>query len=260
MDDAQLQSLAAELAAVYSNKTPVAPLTQRYPEIGLEEAYRIQELQVESWVASGRTIRGRKIGLTSAAMQKQLGVTQPDYGVLPNDFFRLENTPIPASDFVQPRIEPEVAFILNKDLKGPGLNAADVMNAIEWVLPSIEIIDSRIADWKITFFDTIADNASSGGVVLGSTPRRIDEVDLRLMGVNVHLNGELVDTGAGAAVMGSPINSIVWLANTLGERGIGLEAGQVVLPGSVTKALTVAAGDTVTVDFARLGSLTANFS
>lgn len=260
MEESARQDLAQELAAVYAGATPVSPLTERHPDIDLDDAYRIQELQVEQWLAEGRTIRGRKIGLTSKAMQRQLGVTEPDYGVLLDTFFYAENSQVDASAFTQPRIEPELAFILGKDLRGPGVNVADVIDATAWVVPSLEIIDSRIADWKIGYFDTVADNASSGGVVLGSTPRHIDDVDLRMQGVNVFINGELTATGAGAAALGSPLNSIVWLANVLGERGVTLEAGQVILPGSVTKAITVNPGDTVSADFAGMGSLSVHFS
>ncbi|KAB1643654.1 2-keto-4-pentenoate hydratase [Gulosibacter chungangensis] len=260
MEDATRQTLAQELASVYAGATPVSPLTERYADMDLEDAYRIQELQVEKWLSEGRRIRGRKIGLTSKAMQRQLGVTEPDYGVLLDDFFYGESTQVGSADFTQPRIEPELAFILGKELRGPNINVADVVDATAWVVPSIEIIDSRIADWKIKYFDTVADNASSGGVVLGSTPRRINEVDLRLQGVNVFVNGQLTETGAGAAALGSPLNSIVWLANVLGKRGIALEAGQVVLPGSVTKAISVQSGDTVSCDFAGMGSVSINFS
>lgn len=238
----------------------MSPLTERHPALDLDDAYRIQEIQVEGWLAAGRQVRGRKIGLTSAAMQRQLGVTEPDYGVLLDTFFYSENSRIGTSEFSQPRIEPELAFILGKDLRGPGINVADVIGATAWVVPALEIIDSRIADWRIGYFDTVADNASSGGVVLGSTPRRIDEVDLRLQGVNVYVGGTLVETGAGAAALGSPLNSIVWLANVLGTRGVTLEAGQVILPGSVTRAIPVDPGDTVSADFAAMGSVTVNFS
>ena len=253
------EAIAAELAAVYAHKRPVPPLVERYPEIDLEDAYAIQQLQVSAWQAGGRAVRGRKVGLTSLAMQRQLGVDRPDYGVLLDDFFHPENTDIDTGGFVQPRVEPEVAFLLKRELRGPRVNAAEAIAAIEWVFPAIEIIDSRIENWRIAFFDTIADNASSGGVVLGSTPRRVDAIDLRLQGVNVRKNGAIVATGAGAAVLGSPINALVWLANTLGERGVALEAGQVVLPGSITNSIPVAAGDTIAADYAGLGSVTARF-
>lgn len=260
MDATTRQALADELAAAYLDHQPIRPLAERHPDIDLDDAYRIQQLQIEGWLTAGRSIRGRKVGLTSQAMQRQLGVTQPDFGVLLDDFFLPENTDIDTARFLQPRIEPEVAFLLRHELRGPGVHAAQAIDAIEWVLPAIELIDSRIADWKIGFFDTVADNASSGGVILGSSPRRVDALDLRLQGANVRRNGLLEATGAGAAVLGSPINALVWLANTLGERGVALEAGQVILPGSITRSIPVAAGDTVSVDFAGLGRVTARFA
>lgn len=260
MEAAIREELANSLIAVYAGGPPVEPLTGRHPDMDLDDAYAIQNYQVERWLMEGRSIRGRKIGLTSLAMQRQLGVAQPDYGVLLDSFFYAENIVIPAGAFIQPRVEPELAFVLGKDLTGPNINAADVIDATEWVVPSLEIIDSRIADWKITYFDTISDNASSGGVVLGSYPKRINEIDLRLQGVNVRVNGLLVETGAGAAALGSPLNSIVWLANALGARGVTLNAGQVILPGSVTRAVTVRPGDTISADFAGMGSVSVNFS
>ena len=170
-------------------------------------------------------MQGHKVGLTSAAMQRLLGVTEPDYGHLLDDFFHLEHMPIPIDLFVQPRIEPEVAFVLKKPLKGPGVTVHEALRAVDFVLPALEIVDSRIRDWKIGLFDTIADNASSGAVVLGSTPTDVGAVDLRLAGATFHRNGEVVGTGAGGAVLGSPLNSLVWLANTVGARGVTLEKG-----------------------------------
>jgi 2-keto-4-pentenoate hydratase len=212
-------------------------------------------------VASGRTIKGMKVGLTSAAMQNLLGVRQPDFGHLLDDFFYLEHAPIPlAGRFLQPRIEPEVAFVLNKPLRGPGVSVHEAIAAVDFVLPALEIVDSRIANWKITIIDTIADNASSGGIVLGSTPTRLHDVDLRLGGCVLRRRGEVAGTGAGGAVLGSPINSLVWLANTVGAFGTTLEAGWVVLPGAVTAMVPVAPGDTISATFSGLGSVTAHFA
>ena len=199
----------------------------------LEDAYAIQLLQMHELTAAGRTVKGHKVGLTSAAMQRLLGVDQPDYGHLLDDFFYLEHMPIPVDRFIQPRVEPEVAFVLKKPLKGPGVTVHEALAAVDFVLPALEIVDSRIRDWKIGLFDTIADNASSGAVVLGSTPTDVGAVDLRLAGATFHRNGQVVGTGAGGAVLGSPLNSLVWLANTVGARGITLEAGHVVLPGAL---------------------------
>jgi len=239
---------------------PVEPLTATYPGLTVDDAYEIQLLQVRRWLADGAQVKGHKVGLTSAAMQRQLGVNQPDYGHLRDGMFWLEHEHIPLPQFIQPRVEPEIAFVLARPLRGPGVTVAEAVAAVDFVLPALEIIDSRIKDWKIGLVDTIADNASSGGVVLGSTPVPLSGLDLRLAGCTLHKNGELAGTGAGGAVLGSPVSALVWLANTVGTRGVVLEPGQVILPGSVTAAIPVSAGDTVTARFAGLGGLTARFS
>lgn len=204
-------------------------------------------------------MRGHKVGLTSVAMQQQLGVDQPDYGHLYADMFYADAAPIPASAFIAPRVEPEFAFLLSRPLTGPGLTVADVIPAVDVVVGSIEIIDSRIADWKVGLVDTIADNASSGAVVLGDRQLRLDEIDLVSAGCTLSKNGDVVGTGTGGAVLGSPLNALVWLANRLGELGTELHEGAVVLPGSVCAAVPVAAGDSVTADFGPLGTVTARF-
>jgi 2-keto-4-pentenoate hydratase len=251
--------IAGELLAAYESREPVEPLTGRYEDLTLDDAYEIQTLQVSHWLEDGAQIRGHKVGLTSAAMQRQMGVDSPDYGVLLDRMFWREHEPIPASAFVQPRVEPEVAFVLAESLTGPGVTVADAIAAVGYVLPALELIDSRIKDWKIGLADTIADNASSGGIVLGSSPHALDALDLRLSGCNLVKNGELAGTGASGAVLGSPLSSLVWLANTLGAHGVVLEAGHVILPGSITASIPVAAGDVVTATFAGLGSVTARF-
>ncbi|MGH3661489.1 MAG: 2-keto-4-pentenoate hydratase [Micromonosporaceae bacterium] len=260
MDEASREQAVKSLLSVYDGAEPIDPLTSRHPEMGLDDAYAVQLAQVAFWRSAGRVLKGQKVGLTSAAMQRQLGVDQPDYGHLFADMFWLEHMPVPVSKFVQPRVEPEVAFVLKRPLHGPGVTAAEAIAAVDFVLPALEIIDSRIRDWKITIADTIADNASSGGLVLGSKPTPLSDVDLRLGGCVVHLRGEVATTGAGGAVLGSPMNSLVWLANTLGAHRVGLEAGHVVLPGSITAAIPVAVGDVVTASFAGLGSVTARFT
>jgi 2-keto-4-pentenoate hydratase len=174
--------------------------------------------------------------------------------------FWLENEPIPAARFLQPRVEPEIAFVLAGELRGPGVTVADAIGAVGFVLPALELIDSLIRDWRISLLDTIADNASSAGVILGSSPVPLAGADLRLAGCNLHKNGQLAGTGAGGAVLGSPLTALVWLANTVGERSVVLEPGQVILPGSVTAAIPVGPGDTVTATFAGLGSVTARFT
>jgi len=259
MDEAERAKAAQSLAAAYLTREPVPPLIETYDGVTLDDAYAVQQAQVEHWLGGGAVVRGHKVGLTSAAMRRQLGVDQPDFGVLRDDMFHDEFAPIPVDRFLQARIEPEVAFVLRSDLRGPGVTAADAATAVDFVLPALEIIDSRIRDWKISLVDTVADNASSGGVVLGRTPYGCDAVDLRLMVCHLYRGDDLVAAGEGRAVLGSPLNALVWLANTLGGRGAGLRAGQVVLPGSVTAAQPVRAGDTWTARFAGLGSVTARF-
>ncbi len=260
MDDKTRVEAARLLFEAYSTGKAVQPLTSAYDDLTLEDAYEIQLKQIEWFRDLGRSVKGHKVGLTSAAMQRLLGVDQPDYGHLLDDFFYLEHEPIPMGRFLQPRIEPEVAFVLKRPLQGPGVTAHEAIAAVDFVLPALEIVDSRIEDWRIGLFDTIADNASSGAVVLGSTPTALCDVDLRLAGAVMTQNGAVVGTGAGGAVLGSPLGTLVWLANTVGARGVTLEAGQVVLPGSVCAMVPVAAGDTVTAMFAGLGSVTARFA
>jgi len=259
VDQQTREYIAEMLLAAYSSRTPVEPLTEQY-DLAPEDAYEIQLLQVERWVAAGARVKGHKVGLTSAAMQRQMNVNRPDYGHLLDRMFWPEQEPIPLSGFLQPRVEPETAFVLAKPLRGPGVTVADAIAAVGFVLPALELIDSRIRDWKIGLADTIADNASSGGVVLGGSPVALSAVDLRVAGCNLHKNGELVGTGASGAVLGSPVKALAWPANTVGARGVELEAGQVILPGSVTASVPVGPGDTVTATFAGLGRVTASFA
>lgn len=259
MDERSRLAVAARLLEAYRSVAAVAPPTATY-DMTVEDAYAIQRWQIEELTRAGRTVKGHKVGLTSAAMQRMLGVSEPDFGHLLDDFFHLEHAPIPLDRFVQPRAEPEVAFVLARPLSGPGVTVHQAIAAVDFVLPALEIVDSRITDWKIALCDTIADNASSGAVVLGSTPTSLAQVDLRLAGCVLTRNGSVVGTGAGGAVLGSPITSLVWLANTVGARGVTLEAGQVILPGAVCAMVPVAAGDTFTATFAGLGSVTARFA
>jgi 2-keto-4-pentenoate hydratase len=265
MDQQTREDIAEALLGAYSSGKPVDPLTGQYDGLTVPDAYEIQLLQVARWVAAGARVRGHKVGLTSPAMQRQMSVDQPDYGHLLDWMFWPEAEPIPLSGFLQPRVEPETAIVLAKPLRGPGVTVADAVAAVGFVLPALELIDSRIRDWKIALADTIADNASSGGVVLGSSPAALfptnrAEVDLRLAGCNLYKNGELAGTGASGAVLGSPLKALAWLANTVGARGVELEAGQVILPGSVTASIPVGPGDTVTATFAGLGRVTARFA
>ncbi|MEV4317119.1 2-keto-4-pentenoate hydratase [Actinocrispum sp. NPDC049592] len=254
-----IAAAAAGLLRAYQTGEPVEPLAPRFDGLDIDGAYAIQLAQVEQWLADGAVLKGHKVGLTSAAMQQQLGVDRPDFGHLTDRMFHPEGQAIDIAGFLQPRVEPEIAFVLGKPLAGPGVTVADVASAVEWVMPSLEIIDSRVRDWKISIVDTVADNASSGGVVLGGSVRRLSEVDVRLLGGVLYRNGELVGTGAGGAVLGNPLNAVAWLANVLGERGAKLDAGHVVLPGSITAAVPVASGDVVTATFDGLGTVTARF-
>lgn len=259
LERSRAQAIQSLLGA-YESGTPIVPLTETFPGIDLEDAYAIQLGQVDQWTAAGRRIVGHKVGLTSLAVQRQLGVSQPDFGHIFDDMFHLSGESIAPGAYIQARIEPEIAFVLGRDLVGPGLTVADAVGAVDSVLASLEIIDSRIADWKITLADTIADNASSGGVVLGTRPQRLEAADLRLTGVVLRRNGRIEQTGAGAAVLGSPLSSLVWLANTLGRRGTPLLAGSVVLPGAVTATVPALPGDVITATFSGLGTVTAVFA
>jgi 2-keto-4-pentenoate hydratase len=250
---------AAELLLEAYRTGPIPPLTQTFGDFTLEQAYQIQLRQVDQWQRDGRVIKGHKVGLTSLVMRRQIGVDQSDYGHLTDAMFHLDSEPIDLGRYLQPRIEPEVAFVLGKDLAGP-ITAADAAAAVAFVLPALELIDSRIRDWKITLVDTVADNASSGGVILGNCPHPLAGVDLALGGCLLTKNGRLAETGAGGAVLGHPLNAVVWLANTVAEQGVTLRAGDVILPGSITASLPVAPGDTVTATFAGLGSVTAPFA
>lgn len=260
METSAVREAAAQLLLAYEKGEPISPLIESFPEATVTDAYRIQQEQVRAWVEGGDVIKGHKVGLASKAMQQQMGVDQPDYGHLLAGMFHLEHQPISARSFLQPRIEPEIAFVLGRPLRGPGVTVADAIRAVDFVVPALEIVASRITDWKISIVDTIADNASSGGVVLGSKPTALSDVDLRLVGCTLQIGADLVATGAGAAVLGSPINALVWLANTIGPLGIDLEPGHVVLPGSMTRAYPVKAGDTVFADMGQLGSVTAVFA
>lgn len=260
MEISAVREAAARLLLAHDKGEPTAPLIESFPGATVADAYRIQQEQVRTWLEQGDTVKGHKVGLASKAMQQQMGVDQPDYGHLLASMFHLEHQPISAASFVQPRVEPEIAFVLGRGLRGPGVTVADAMRAVEFVVPALEIVASRITDWKISIVDTIADNASSGGVVLGSKPTALSDVDLRQVGCALHVDGEQVATGAGSAVLGSPINALVWLANTVGPLGVSLEPGHVVLPGSMTRAFPVRAGDTVLAEMGPLGSVTAIFT
>jgi 2-keto-4-pentenoate hydratase len=239
---------------------PVDPLTVTYPEITLQDAYKIQLEGIKMRSAEdGRQIIGKKIGLTSVAMQKLLGVNEPDYGHLMDHMLVVEGTPISRNELLLPKVEGEIAFVLRTPLKGPGVTVADVLRASEGVMAAIEIVDSRIRDWKIKLPDTIADNASSAKLVLGGRLMPIRKFDLRLLGMVLEKNGEIMNTGTGAAVWGHPASAVAWLANKLSTFGIALEEGEIILSGAVTAAVDAEVGDSFHVAFQDLGTVGVRF-
>lgn len=259
-DPDTIAALADALWEAERDRRPIEPLTDRWPDLGIEDAYAVQQRNVDRRIGRGASVGGRKIGLTSRGMQEMLGVDEPDYGVLLDDMFVEDGDEIRLDTMVQPRIEAELAFILDKDLAGPGVTTAGALTAMAGVLPAVEIVDSRIADWRIKLVDTVADNASSGRVVLGGRIRKVTDLDLRLVGMALSRNGEVVDTGAGAAALGNPARCVAWLANKLGSFGHRLRAGDVVLPGAVHRMVEVRPGDVFRAEYAHLGAVTARFT
>ena len=234
------------------------PITDTYPDLTIEEAYAASLQMLARRQAEGEKIIGKKIGLTSEPVQSMLGVNQPDFGFLTDAMF-IENGVVPLADMIAPRAEAEIAFRLKKDLKGPGVTAEDVLDATESIIACFEIVDSRIADWKIKIQDTVADNASCGVYVLGEEevdPRGIDLPNVKAV---VSKNGAPLSEGLGAAVQGSPLNSVAWLANTLGEFGIPFLAGEVILSGSLVALEPVAAGDKMSVTIDQIGRCDVSF-
>jgi len=239
---------------------PTAPLTEAFPGLSIEDAYAIQLRSTERRLAAGASVIGHKVGLTSIAMQQMLGVNEPDYGVIFDDMLYADGDTAPFSRFLQPRVEIEIAFRLSSPLAGPGITRDQVLTATEAVAPAIEIIDSRIADWKITLADTIADNASSAAIVLGDWVPVETLPDLAAVAATLSLNGSEAATGRGSDVLGNPAEAVAWLGNKLASFGTGLQIGDLIMPGSCTKALSVAVGDTVAATFEGLGAVTVSFA
>ncbi|MBL8453289.1 MAG: 2-oxopent-4-enoate hydratase [Zoogloea sp.] len=259
MNQNQIDIFGDELYNALITRTPVAPLTDREPGITLDDAYRIQLRMIQRRVDAGETIIGKKIGVTSKVVMDMLKVNQPDFGQMTSGMVFNEGEAIRVDSMIAPRAEAEVAFILKHDLEGPGVTAADVLRATECVLPCFEIVDSRIQDWKIRIQDTVADNASCGVLTLGGVRRSPRDLDLALAGMVLEKNGELISTSTGAAVQGSPVNAVAWLANTLGRLGIGLKAGEVILSGSQSPLVPVKAGDSLSCAVGGLGGTTVRF-
>ena len=259
-DPGLLDGIATDLAAAWRDRRPIAQLSATHPSLTPVDAYAIQQRVVAGHLADGARIVGWKVGLTSLAMQRQLGVDQPDYGPILDRWLVPDGGTVSAADLIAPRAEAEIAFILAMPLRGPGVTTDDVRRATATVAPAIEVIDSRIADWRLTLVDTIADLASSARVVLGDERHRIDEIDLRLVGVVLEQDGEVAATGAGAACLGDPLAAVAWAANTLGELGVTLEAGHVIMPGALHASLPARAGSSFRARFDRLGDVAVRFS
>lgn len=254
-----IAALGDELLAAYQTKVPVAPLRGRVPGMTLADAYAVQEHQLRRHLVAGRVLAGRKVGLTSLAMQAQLGVDSPDFGFFFEDMVHHEEARIRAGSFIAPKVEPEFGFVLKETLRGPGVTRDEAAAAIGEVYAAIEIIDSRVANWDIKLVDTVADNASCGAIAVGTSPLDVAVEELAGTECTLRINGAAKGAGTGAAVMGDPVAPLAWLANVLGNEGVLLEKGQLVLPGSFTGAQPVIAGESATADFGHLGSLTIHF-
>ena len=260
MNKKQIESFGDALYDALVNRETIEPLTEQAPGIAIDDAYQISLRMLQRRTDAGERVVGKKIGVTSKAVMDMLNVHQPDFGFLTDRMMYSTGADIPVSTaMIQPRAEGEIAFILKDKLTWPGVNNADVIAATDFVMPCFEIVDSRVRDWKIKIQDTIADNASCGAVVLGDTAIKPTSVDLSTCGLVMELNGEIISTGAGAAALGSPVNSVTWLANTLGAFGIELEAGEVILSGSLVPLQPVQAGDNMNMAIGGIGECSVRF-
>ncbi len=259
MDANKINAYGDELYQALLDRSPVAPLTEREPAITIADAYQIQLRMIERRVKAGETIVGKKIGVTSKVVMQMLHVDQPDFGQMTSGMVFSEGEAIRADSMIAPRAEAEVAFVLKRDLLGPGVTAADVLRATDFVVPCFEIVDSRIKDWKIKIQDTVADNASCGVLTLGGVRKSPRQLDLALAGMVLEKNGDIVSTSAGAAVQGSPVNAVAWLANTLGRLGIPLKAGEIILSGSQSPLIPIKAGDSLHCSVGGLGGTSVRF-
>ena len=253
------QAYADKLWEAESDRVQIDRLTDSNPEMTVADAYRVQLLNVKRRLENGEKLIGMKIGLTSAAMQKMLNVSVPDYGHLFDSMLLTNGQVCHVDQLIQPRAEGEISFCLNKTLKGPGVTVADVYEATRYVVPSIEIVDSRIKDWKIKLQDTIADNGSSARLMVGSGMTPIENVDMKLTGMVMEKNGELVNSGCAAEVWGNPAAAVACLANMLSEFDIELPAGSIVMAGALTGMVPVEAGAVITASFTGMGSVTVKF-
>jgi len=253
------QTAADLLWEAARNGQPIAPLRQTFPTFSGEDAYAVQAINTQRQLDAGARLVGRKIGLTARSVQQQLGVDQPDFGMLFARMAYADGEPIPWAVTLQPKVEAEVALVIERDLPEPGITVAQLLRATAFALPAIEVVGSRIADWNIRFVDTVADNASSSAFVLGNTPVAVQGLDLRLAGMVMERAGEQVSLGAGAACLGHPFNAAVWLANTMAKLGRGLVAGDVVLTGALGPMAVARPGDVFDARINGLGSVRAVF-
>ena len=258
-DQDAIHQAAARLREAAASGVPCAPVRALLPEQDIAAAYKAQSINTQHWVEQGRRISGYKVGLTSPVVQRQLGVGQPDFGVLFADMCLADGDELPLQRVLQPKVEAEVALVLERDLEMSTPTVSDLIRATAFALPAIEIVGSRVADWNIDIVDTIADNASSGMYVLGNHPQKLETLDLKLCGMVMERRGEPVSTGVGMACLGHPLNAAVWLARTLAQLGTPLRAGDTLLTGALGPMVAVAPGDRFEARVSGLGSLSLGF-
>jgi 2-keto-4-pentenoate hydratase len=254
------EAAADLLWAAEQQRAPIPPLIDRYEGLDVIDAYEIQLLNIARRREQGVSVVGHKVGLSSRAMQEMMGVDEPDYGHLLSDMVLFERQPVDTGKYCYPRVEVEVGFVLREALPGEGCTEADVLAATEAIVPSIELIDSRIEDWKISLVDTIADNASSASLLLGTGRATPDELDPADVDAVLYRNDEVVAKGNSSAVLGDPATAVAWLARKVAAFGVTLEPGHVILPGSCTQAIDARPGDQFVAEFAGLGTVHVNFA
>jgi len=260
MENSIIENIAKKLIEAKKRHYSIEPISDIYPEITVSDAYEIQEKQVKYEISRNHKVIGKKIGLTSHAMQSMMNIGEPDFGHLFDDMLVEEGNEIKLETLISPMVEGEIAFILKEDLKGPGITSKDVDNQTLGISPAIEIIDSRIKDWKIKIQDTIADNASSGLFVVSKQITTIKSVDLRSIKLSLFKNGSIISDSVASVVLGNPSNAVAWLANKMAEFGVYLKKNDIILSGSLVKAEPVKKGDNFSAIFDTLGSVTCTFS
>ncbi len=257
--DPMIEESARSLHQAERSRVPISPLSEQYPSLIPAQSYAIQSAWLDLLRQEGANVVGRKIGLTSKAMQEQLGVNEPDYGFILDSMVVPSGSTLPRSAFLLPRVEPEIAFWLAEDISGPGVTAEQVLAATQGVSAALELVDSRIENWRIKLVDTIADNASSARMIVSQRLVSPRELDLAAEGVELFSDGELVGSGTGAAVLGHPAIAAAWLVNKLAEFGVSLRKGQVVLPGAMCAAVSVVSGKTYRAVYTHLGEVSVSF-